>query len=97
MSTPAQQTERLVDIEQARGEVTRAIAHLLNVDETTKAEAFRALPVCIEKWGAVIRANKHILDELREVADAAHVQIPFGYGLLPDLSNPVIGTTQIKI
>lgn len=97
MNTPVQQTEKLVDITQAREEVTRAIAHLLNVDESTKAEAFRALPVCIEKWAAVIRANKHILDELREVAEAAHVQIPFGYGLLPDLSNPVIGTTKVKV
>lgn len=83
-------------IEEAREEVNSATAFLLDREENKKAEAFQRLPAAVERWAEVIKANRPILDELRDLANAAHVQMPFGYGLLPDLSNPVIGTTRIE-
>jgi len=94
MST-AQKLE--MTINQAREEVNSATANLLNQLESNKADAFSQLPSAIERWAEVIRANRPLLDELRFLAEAAHVQIPFGYGLLPDLSNPVIGTTRVNL
>jgi hypothetical protein len=89
--------EGTVHLAKARNEITQVIAGILNEQEANKAEAFRLLPASIEKWAEVIRANKHILDELHDLAQIAHVSIPFGYGLLPDLTNPVIGTTEVQL
>ena len=83
--------------EQKLSQVRAEVASILDSQETTKGEAFKRLPVVIEQWADVVRQHKSILDELRTLAEVAHVSIPFGYGLLPDLSNPVIGTTQIEI
>lgn len=91
MSTTNQQPEHKLN--QVHGEV----ADLLASQESTKAEAFSRLPSAIEKWADVIRQNRHVLDELHELATAAHVQIPAGYGLVPNLDHPFIGTTRVEI
>lgn len=85
------------EMELARIAIRSAISGILAQQESTKAEAFRKLPAAIELWAEVIRKNKHILEDLRDLAEIAHVSIPFGYGLIPDLDNPVIGTTKVKI
>ncbi len=91
MSTTNQQPEQKLN--QMHGEV----AGILNLQEAIKADAFSQLPSAIEKWADVIRANRHILDELHELARAAHVQVPAGYGLVPNLDHPFIGTTRVEI
>jgi len=91
MSTTNQQPEQRLN------HVYGEVAILLDSQESIKAEAFSRLPGAIEKWADVIRENRHVLDELHELARAAHVQIPAGYGLVPNLDHPFIGTTCVEI
>jgi hypothetical protein len=84
-------------ISDARKELNNALANYLHDEGNLRANAFRLLPNAIDRWANVVRENKDILDEIRVLAEMAHVEIPFGYGLLPDLSNPVIGTSKIEL
>lgn len=83
--------------EQKLSQVRDEIASFLVFQEAAKAEAFKRLPDVIEQWAEVVRQNRHILEELQALSEVAHVSIPFGYGLLPDLNNPVVGITRIEL
>jgi chromosome segregation ATPase len=67
------------------------------IGELNRNEAYKRLPQVINSWAEVVRANKHILEELESISKLTLVSMRFGYGLLPDLSNPVIGSVRVEI
>ena len=44
-------------ISQAREEINRSMAQFLNAEANNRAEAFRLLPVAIERWAEVVRSE----------------------------------------
>lgn len=67
------------------------------MQEAQKQAAHARLPQAIAEWAEVLRENRPLLEEIRDLTKFTLAPVRFGHGLMPDLENPVIGPNRFEI